>query len=108
MKSLAARITCLAILLVLCLALLGRAFHLIPLSVMAEIPNGNSSQEGALAPSAPIQPVSVSVINFAELAAKDAKADSFTALIAASDVRTRALAALCQVVFASNRFLYAP
>ena len=43
-----------------------------------------------------------------ETAAKDAKADSFTALIASSDVRTRALAALCQVVFASNRFLYAP
>jgi hypothetical protein len=74
MPSRAARITFLAISLILCLTLLGKVFHLIAPSVMAEIRDRGKLQEGALAPAISIEPTSVSVINFAELAAKDAKA----------------------------------
>jgi hypothetical protein len=36
------------------------------------------------------------------------KTDGLGASIKSADARTRALAAFCQVVFASNGFLYAP
>jgi outer membrane protein assembly factor BamB len=60
----------------LCLALFGHfIWMLAPQSVWARIPFKQTLQEeGVPASSAPIQPVSVSVINFAELAAKGAKA----------------------------------
>jgi hypothetical protein len=39
---------------------------------------------------------------------KKQKKDPFVSMLEGTDASTRALAAVCQVVFASNRFLYAP
>lgn len=65
-----------AIVLLVTLPLLRQSFQiLLPRSVLAQGRVFSVTQpDEALAPSAPIQPVSVSLINFAELAAKDAKA----------------------------------
>ena len=59
---------CVAILLLLCLLLLGQIVRLTglqPVTAQIAIP-----QEGVRAPAVPIRPVSVSVVDFTELAAR--------------------------------------
>jgi CSLREA domain-containing protein len=70
---------CAAIVLLASLPLLHQSFQILPRSVLAQGRVFSLAQsDEALAPSAPIRPVSVSVINFAELAAKDAKTSKET------------------------------
>ncbi|MFZ0063294.1 MAG: hypothetical protein WAL47_14780 [Pyrinomonadaceae bacterium] len=62
-------------LLLLGLPLLGQIFHVLAQSVPTHSPSEQALQEGDVpAPEAHIEPVSVSVINVTELAARDAKA----------------------------------